>query len=250
MSYFLSFAAIFSSLCNWKGAQSYKKLSEAIVPKLGHGPKMGQIGFDRACVSVVFLFLLCFIAHSYEANGGTDMEVLACFRPGFSAWLVCVCEKYKNCQWMSHNQVDRFEWKFRCTLQLASNREPPLASTIGPIFPHNLGWRKIFAILWTLISRKLLKISENREDFLGVKFKDLRLLFYAFFRYLWRFSRYFEKSLSGAKGYKNNLPWVKIRLNYFSYLVIQSLSWTAQSRQYFPKIRLLVPRYLKNVWGH
>jgi len=44
---------------------------------------MGQNGFDRACVSVVFLFLLCFIAHSYEANGGTDMEVLACFRPGF-----------------------------------------------------------------------------------------------------------------------------------------------------------------------
>ena len=32
---------------------------------------------------MVFLFLLCFIAHSYEANGGTDMEVLACFRPCF-----------------------------------------------------------------------------------------------------------------------------------------------------------------------
>ena len=44
---------------------------------------MGQNGFDRACVSAVCLFLLCFIAHSYEANGGTDMEVLACFRPGF-----------------------------------------------------------------------------------------------------------------------------------------------------------------------
>ena len=50
---------------------------------MGHGPKMGQNGFDRACVSAVFLFLLCFIAHSYEANGGTDMEVLACFRPCF-----------------------------------------------------------------------------------------------------------------------------------------------------------------------
>jgi len=44
---------------------------------------MGQYGFDRACFSVVFLFLLCFIAHSYEANGGTDMEVLACFRSCF-----------------------------------------------------------------------------------------------------------------------------------------------------------------------
>jgi len=37
---------------------------------VGHGPKMGQYGFDRACFSVVFLFLLCFIAHLYEANGG------------------------------------------------------------------------------------------------------------------------------------------------------------------------------------
>jgi len=63
-------------------------LPEAIVPKVGHGPEMGQNGFDRACVSVVFLFLLCFIAHSYEANGGTDMEVLACFRPGFRKVLV------------------------------------------------------------------------------------------------------------------------------------------------------------------
>ena len=35
--------------------------------------------------SVVFLLLLCFIAHLYEANGGTDMEVLACFRPCFSS---------------------------------------------------------------------------------------------------------------------------------------------------------------------
>ena len=83
MSYFLSFAVFLSSLCNLKEAQSYKKLPEAIVPKVGHGPKKGQNGFDRACVSAVFLFLLCFIAHSYEANGGTDIEVLACFRPCF-----------------------------------------------------------------------------------------------------------------------------------------------------------------------
>ena len=47
-----------------------------IVPKVGHGPKMGQYGFDRACFSVVFLFLLCFIAHLYEANGRTDMDGL------------------------------------------------------------------------------------------------------------------------------------------------------------------------------
>ena len=77
MSYFLSFAVILSSLGNRKGARSYKKLPEAIVPKVGQGPKIGQNGFDRACVSVVFLFLMCFIAHLYEAIGGTDMEVLA-----------------------------------------------------------------------------------------------------------------------------------------------------------------------------
>ena len=68
----------------------YKKLPEAIVPKVGQRSKMGQNGFDRACVSVIFLFLLCFIAHSYEANGGTDMEVLACFRPGFFMVLILV----------------------------------------------------------------------------------------------------------------------------------------------------------------
>jgi len=38
---------------------------------------------------VVFLFLLCFIAHLYEANWGTDMEVLACFRPGFFIVKLC-----------------------------------------------------------------------------------------------------------------------------------------------------------------
>jgi len=59
-------------------------LPEAIVPKVGHGPKMGQYGFDRACFFCGFPIPLVFLAHLYEANGGTDMEVLACFRPGFS----------------------------------------------------------------------------------------------------------------------------------------------------------------------
>jgi len=67
-----------------------KKMSEAIVPvKWDTGllfcpTKVGQNDFDCACVSVVFLFLLCFIAYSYEANGGTYLEVLACFRPDFN----------------------------------------------------------------------------------------------------------------------------------------------------------------------
>ena len=47
----------------------------------------------------------------------------------------------------------------------------------------------------------------------------------------------FEKSLSGARGRKNVLTWVKTRLKYLSYLGIESLPWAAQSRYYFPKIR-------------
>ena len=74
---------LFCHPCVTEKEPSLQKLPEAIVPKVGHGPKMGQNGFDRACVSAVFVFLLCFIAHSYEADGGTDMEVLACFRPCF-----------------------------------------------------------------------------------------------------------------------------------------------------------------------
>jgi len=54
----------------------------------------------------------------------------------FCFFFVCVCKNV--CQWISY-QVDRFQWKFRCKLQLACNREPRLASTIGPIFPQNLG---------------------------------------------------------------------------------------------------------------
>ena len=46
----------------------------------------------------------------------------------------------------------------------------------------------------------------------------------------------FEKRLSGARGQKNVLTWVKTRLKYLCYLEIESLPWTAQSGQYFPKI--------------
>ena len=52
---------------------------------------------------------------------------------------VCVCLCEKVCQLISYEQVDRFERKCRCMLQLASNRKPPLASMIGAIFPHILG---------------------------------------------------------------------------------------------------------------
>jgi len=91
---------------------------------------------------------------------------------------VCLAQCEKVCQWISDEQLDRFEWKFRCMLQLASNRETPLASTIGPIFPHSLGRVSIFVILWTLISRKPLKTSRNRKKTLvDEKIQDLQYKF-------------------------------------------------------------------------
>jgi len=63
----------------------------------------------------------------------------------FSLTCVCLCEKV--CQWISYETVDRFVRNLRRMLQLASNREPPLTSTIGPLFPPNLGRGVIFAIL-------------------------------------------------------------------------------------------------------
>jgi len=43
-----------------------------------------------------------------------------------------------------------------------------------------------------------------------------------------------EKQLSGARGRKNVLTWVKTPLKYLPYLGIASLPWMAQSEQYFP----------------
>jgi len=153
-----------------------------------------------------------------------------------------VCLRKKNCQWISYEQVDRFEWKFRCMLQWASNRKPPLAWTVGPIFPNTMGRGVIFAILWTLISRKLLKISNNRGALVIVQFKDLQIWFWTYFRYLLRFWRYFEKKklllkkLSVARGFKNVLTRVEVRIKYLPLLGIDCKWWTAQSGQYFHKI--------------
>jgi len=49
--------------------------------------------------------------------------------------------------------------------------------------------------------------------------------------------KFFEKKgLSGSGGLKNVLTEVEIRLKYFYHFGIESLPWTAQLRQYFPKI--------------
>jgi len=57
-----------------KVAQSFKKMPEAIVFKVG------QNGFYCACVSVVFTFIPLMF---YSPYSRWDMEELACFRPGF-----------------------------------------------------------------------------------------------------------------------------------------------------------------------
>jgi len=57
-----------------------------------------------------------------------------------------VCAKKFVSEYLT-NEVTDLNEKFRYMLPLASNRKPPLASMIGPIFPHNLGRRVIFEIL-------------------------------------------------------------------------------------------------------
>jgi len=56
-------------------------MQEAIVPWVGHGPKMGQNEFDCLCFcDFHILFLWCFMAHTQSQ---WDTEVSACFRGGF-----------------------------------------------------------------------------------------------------------------------------------------------------------------------
>jgi len=53
---------------------------EAIIPKVGHGPKMGQNESALVFLWLSHLFHWYFIAHTQSQ---WDMEVLACFRPVF-----------------------------------------------------------------------------------------------------------------------------------------------------------------------
>jgi len=75
---------------------------------------------------------------------------------------VCLCENV--CQWISYyERVDRFGWILRCMLQLATNREPPLTSTIGSLFPPNLGRGVIFFnSLNPYISKTIKDIEKQR----------------------------------------------------------------------------------------
>ena len=90
VSNFLSFAVNLSSLCNWKGAQSYKK------PVSLRGDT-GLKWDNTDLIALVFLwFPIPLVFYSpYKANGGTDMEVLGLFRP---------------CFFCKHRWIDRFKW--------------------------------------------------------------------------------------------------------------------------------------------
>jgi len=84
---------------------------------------------------------------------------------------VCVCEEV--CQWISYEHIHRFEWKFRCMLQLASNRETPVASGIGPIFPHNLGRGGFRNSLNSSISKTASMLNLNTYKFDPKDFFDI-----------------------------------------------------------------------------
>jgi len=57
----------------------------ANVPKKEHGPTVGQSEIDCACVSVIFTIIPP-VFYSPYIRSQWDMEVLACFRPGFISW--------------------------------------------------------------------------------------------------------------------------------------------------------------------
>ena len=83
------------------------------------------------------------------------------------AWRVCVCRSVclceKDCQRISYKRVDRFGWKLRRMLQLASNREPPLTSTIGPLIPPNLGRGWFLHSLKPYVSKTIKDIEKQRK---------------------------------------------------------------------------------------
>ena len=64
-----------------KSRPTLKKMLEANTSKVGHGPQMGQNGFDSACVTLVLTFIpLLFDSSSLKPVG---WDVLACFGPFF-----------------------------------------------------------------------------------------------------------------------------------------------------------------------
>jgi len=65
-------------------------MPEANFSKVGHGPQMGQNEFALVFLWFLHVFLSCFIAHT---ESKWDMEVLACFRPGFGTPYVRKCEE-------------------------------------------------------------------------------------------------------------------------------------------------------------
>ena len=100
----------------------------------------------------------------------------------FSLTCLClsVCAKKLVSEYLTNKLTDVNE-KIRCMLLLAWSRESSLTSTILPKFTLNLGRGVIFGILLTLISWKLSKISQNRDDLVDVKFKVLQIWPYTFF---------------------------------------------------------------------
>ena len=128
-----------------------------------------------------FIVELSTFPDSDSTNTETPRKLLFFFSLTCACLSFCLCEKV--CQWISCKRVDRFGWKFWCMLQLASNQKqkPPITSTIGPILPPKSEREMIFAILWTLISRKPFKRSKKkRRPYRRKLWRSTHLILYIF----------------------------------------------------------------------
>jgi len=168
---------------------------------------------------------------------------------------VSLCDKV--CQWISYQTVDRLGWKLRCMLQLASNREPPMTSTIGPLFPPNLGrgwFLQFFEPLYLENQKRYRKIEYTSRRKIS---RSTNLIPYIFsisltvFEIFWKKTA-FEKSFQGLGVAKTAWLGSKHVLN----ICLEWKSRVSPGRcsrgNIFPKLRVgliftfLAPLYLKN----
>ena len=91
-----------------------------------------------------------------------------------------------------------------------------------------------FTFFCTPVSRKRLEVSKCAKQVNYCKFKDLQIWYIHFFDIpngfldILKKTVFEKKNVSGARGRKNVLTWIKTRLKYLPKLGIESLTWTAQ----------------------
>ena len=129
----------------------------------------------------------------------------------------CVCAKKFISGYLTKKLTDLDDnFGVCCNWPQIENLPRPVRS--NQYFPVIWGGGVIFATISTLISKKPVQISKNR-DVIDGKFKDLQIWFCTFFSIsltVFEISRKncFWKSLSGARGRKSVMSWGEIRLKY------------------------------------